>query len=121
MAPSSRHWTIALAMAALAAASRGSDGLSPRIGDGPLPIRAIEEIYQEARALRDQIDLTRSRGAITTRAGVALADLVVWYNAARAELERALVAGASSPLSEDDHRALEVMRRTLAQELVEEE
>jgi len=56
-----------------------------------------------------------------TRAGVALADLVVRYDAARAKLERALAAGASAPLSQDDRRALEVMRRALAQELIEEE
>ncbi|MGH8645944.1 MAG: hypothetical protein ACREX4_16385 [Gammaproteobacteria bacterium] len=110
-----------MAAAALAAASLGSCALPLMPGDGPLPIPAIEELYQEARALRDEIDVTRSRGSITTRAGVALADLVVRYNAARAELERALAAGASAPLSEDDHRALEVMRRTLAQELVDEE
>ncbi|MGH7253662.1 MAG: hypothetical protein ACREIE_07685, partial [Nitrospiraceae bacterium] len=98
-------------MAAAALAAAGSCVLPLTPSHGSLPIRAIEELYQEARALRDQIDLTRSRGSNMTRAGVALADLVVRYDAARAELERALAAGASAPLSEDDHRALEVMRR----------
>ncbi len=113
---------VALAMpaAALAAASLGSCTLLATPSDGLLPIRAIEELYQEARTLRDQIDVTRSRGSLTTKAGVALAELVVRYNGARGELERALAAGASAPLSEDDHRALGVMRRTLAQELVVE-
>jgi len=77
-----------MAAAALAAASLRSCRLPLTPGHGPLPIPAIEELYQEARALRDEIDVTRSRGSIATRAGVALADLVVRYNAPRAELER---------------------------------
>jgi len=63
--PSSRRWTVALAITALAlaAGSLGSCGLPLTPSHGPLPIRAIEEIYQEARALRDEIDVTRSCGS----------------------------------------------------------
>ncbi len=123
MIPSSRPRTVVflIAAAALAAAVLGSCGLPLRSGNGPRPIGAIEELYQEARALRDEIDVTRSRGSTTTTAGVALTDVVVRYEGARAELERVLLAGAAPPLSQQDDRALEVMRRTLASELVPEE
>jgi hypothetical protein len=110
-----------IAAAALAVAALGSCGLPLALVDRPLPIREIEELYQATRTLRDEIDVTRSRGSITTTAGVALTDLVVRYNTARAELERALSAGAAPPLSEQDDRALGVMRRTLAGELAPEE
>jgi hypothetical protein len=110
-----------LAAAALAPAALGSCGLPLSPQGRPLPIREIEELYQETRALRDEIDVTRAGGSTTTTAGVPLADVVQRYGAARAGLARALAAGAAPPLSEEDARALEVMRRTLARELVPEE
>jgi hypothetical protein len=118
----SRPWTVACsaALAAIVAAALGSCGLPLAIVDRPLPIGAIEELYQEARALRDEIDVTRSRGASATPDGVALAEVAARYGAAREELERALAAGASAPLSEQDEAALAAMRRALAAELVEE-
>jgi len=100
------------AAAALAVTAVGSCG-PPR----PLPIRDIEAVYQETRALRDEIEVTRSRGSTTTTAGVALEDVVGRYGAARSELARVLAAGAAAPLSPQDQRALEVMRRTLARDL----
>jgi len=110
-----------LAAAALAAAAVGSCALPLAPVDRPLPIREIEALYQAARALRDEIDVTRSRGAPTTTTGAPLADVVQRYAAARGRLERALSAGAAPPLSQQDDRALEVMRRTLASELAPEE
>src|SRR5262245_56005993 len=62
-----------LAAAALAAVLHGSCGLPLAFDARPLPIRDIEERYQQARALRDEIDVTRSRGADATAAGVPLA------------------------------------------------
>ena len=123
MIASSRSRTVVfpIAAAALAAVALGSCGLPLASGNGPLPIRVVEERYQEVRALRDEIDLTRSRGSTTTTAGVALPDLVDRYDAARAELERVLLAGAAPPLSGQDQQALEVIRRTLARELAPEE
>ena len=108
---SSRASTIAAAAAALAAALASCG--PPR----PLPIRDVEERYQETRALRDEIDLAHHRGAATTTAGAALADVALRYGAARSELVRALEAGASAPLSQQDEQALAVMRRTLDGEL----
>jgi hypothetical protein len=123
LTPSSRPWKVVstVAAAALAVAALGSCRLPLLSSRRPLPIRSIEDLYQEARALRDEIDLTRSRGSSTTTGGVALGEVVVRYDAARAELDRALAAGASPPLSEEDGRALEVMQATLARELVAEE
>jgi hypothetical protein len=120
MTPRSRVWMVvcAAALAAFAAAALGSCGLP--LARGERPIAAIEALYQQTRALRDEIDVTRSRGSSTTKAGVALAEVVGRYDAARSDLERALAAGASPPLSEQDERALAVMRRTFADELVAE-
>jgi hypothetical protein len=118
LTPASRPWTVArtAALAAFVAAALGSCGLPLKL-DRPLPIGAIEELYEETRALRDEIEVTRSRGSTTTTAGVALAEIAARYGAVRADLERALAAGASPPLSEQDEAALAVMQRTLAAEL----
>jgi hypothetical protein len=86
-------------------------------GAAPLTIAQIEEQYQATRALRDAIDVTRSRGAAQSLEGVALTDLVGRYNAQRAVLAQALAAGAAPPLSPEDDRALAVMRETLARDL----
>jgi hypothetical protein len=120
---STRRWTIAwtTAVAALAVASLAACGLPQAPATRPRPIGALEELYQQVRALRDEIDVTRSRGATATTTGVPLADLAPRYDAARAGLARALAAGASPPLSEQDERALEVMRQTLVRELVPEQ
>src|SRR5262245_57335372 len=101
----------AIAAAALGAAAFGACRPS---GDRPLAIRDVEEHYQETRALRDEIEVTRSRDATETTRGVALGDVVERYAAARSELVRVLAAGAAPPLSPQDELALEVMRRTLA-------
>jgi hypothetical protein len=109
-------WTSALA--ALAALALASCGAPSAPADRPRPIGAIEELYQQVRALRDQIDVTRSRGANATPTGVPLAELARGYDAARTELASALEAGAAPVSSEQDDRALATMRRTLAEVLV---
>jgi hypothetical protein len=117
-----RFWTIAWATAvtALAVAALGSCSSPLAPAERPRPIDALEELYAQVRELRDQIDVTRSRGATATLAGMPLSELVVRYDTARAGLSRALAAGASPPLSEQDARALAVMRRTLAAQLTPE-
>jgi hypothetical protein len=110
-----------LAAAALAAAWLGACGLPLVSREQPLPIDRIEALYQETRALRDELDVTRFRGAKATTAGVPRAEVARRYDAARAGLARALAAGAAPPLSDEDERALEAMRQTLASELVSED
>jgi hypothetical protein len=118
----SRPFTVSLVIlaTALAAAAVGSCGRTPAPDATPLPIKAIERLYEETRALRDEIGVTRSRGSSTTMAGVALEDLVGRYNAVRSQLQRALEAGPTPPLSAEDERALEVMKGTLGRDLREE-
>jgi hypothetical protein len=91
-------------------ATFGSCGKPPADGDRLQPIAAIERLFRDTRELRDQIDVTQSRGANATTTGVALMDLVDQYNANRAQLQRALAAGARPPLQEADLRALLAMR-----------
>jgi len=89
--------------------------------DDPLrSIGEIEQIFQKTRALADPIDVTRSRGATTTTTGVALADLIGSYNSQRIQLQRALTVGPASPMSEEDLRALDAMRRALETYLPEQ-
>ncbi len=115
LAPNPRPACVAASLAALAAAALGScTGPVPRA----LPVSSLEERYRETRALKDAIDVTLSRGALKTPRGVALADLLDRYAASRARLGRDLAA-ATPPTSELDARALEIMRRTLATDLVE--
>jgi hypothetical protein len=82
-------------------------------------IATVEAAYQDARLLKDQIDVTRSRGADRNEGGVALADLVAQYRAARARLE-ALSASVTAGGAAEDRRALEIMRRALEGDLDEE-
>lgn len=107
-------WLVAFT-AALAAC-----GLPPAPGAGTPSLAAVEELYRETRVLRDAIDVTRSRGAVTSTEGVPLEDLVARYAVLRAELARALAAQATPLRSEQDARALEMMRAGLARDLVEE-
>ena len=83
-------------------------------------LAAAEAAYQDARLLKDQIDVTRARGAQTTPRGVTLTDLLAQYRAARARLTAALPPGRAGRPGDEDSRALEVMRRTLAKDLGEE-
>ena len=104
---------VALALCACARPA-GSPGEAPATRDA-------ERLYQQVRELRDEIDVTRSRGAETTPQGVPIASLVARYSTARAELVPALADGAFPSATGSDARALAIMRRTLATELVEEE
>ena len=87
----------------------------------PAPLAAAEAAYQDARWLKDQIDVTRARGAQTTPRGVTLSDLLAQYRAARARLAAALPSERVGMTGDEDRRALDVMRRTLAKDLREED
>ena len=108
------HW--ALVPAALAAVLLAACARNP-----PAPLAAAEAAYQETRWLKDQIDVTRARGAQTTPRGVALSDLLAQYRAARARLAAALPSDRIGMTGDEDGRALDVMRRTLAKDLREED
>jgi hypothetical protein len=82
-------------------------------------VETTELIFQQTRALFDQVDVTRSRGAIVSTEGVALAGLVESYNGARADLQRALVGDPDLPASGEDPRALHAMRDALERYLPE--
>ena len=108
------HW--ALVPAALAAVLLAACARKP-----PAPLAAAEAAYQDTRWLKDQIDVTRARGAQTTPRGVALSDLLAQYRSARARLAAALPSDRVGMTGDEDGRALDVMRRTLAKDLREEE
>ena len=108
------HWV--LVPAALAAVLLAACARKP-----PLPLAAAEAAYQDTRWLKDQIDVTRSRGAQTTPRGVALSDLLAQYRSARARLAAALPSDRVGMTGDEDGRALDVMRRTLAKDLREED
>src|SRR5437867_958390 len=93
--------------------------LACRPGSGA-PLSAVEATYEEARSLRDQIDVTRARGAQRTRRGTSLADLVGRYRAAREKLQSALQDGPRAGLGADDRRALDVIKRSFGKDLVDE-
>jgi hypothetical protein len=79
----------------------------------PRSFGEVEQTFQQTRALRDQIDVTRSRGATIALDGVALADLVGSYNAVRSQLEQDLAGDLDPPPSGEDARALKAMRDAL--------
>jgi hypothetical protein len=83
-------------------------------------LSAAEAAYQDVRHLKDQIDVTRARGARATQQGVVLSDLLVQYRAARDGLRKVLPAGGGAGLGSEDRRALDVMTRTLEKDLGEE-
>jgi hypothetical protein len=118
----SRSFTpiVAASLAVVALATLGSCGKPSAPDDQLLSVAEIEQLFSDTRALGDQIDVTRNRGATTSTTGVALADLIGSYSSVRIRLQRALSAGASSPTSEEDLRALAAMRRTLEIYLPEE-
>lgn len=88
---------------------------------GTAALERAESTFQETRYLKDQIDLTRSRGVGESLRGMPLERLVENYRAARARLETALAAVNTAALApEEDRRALMVMRRALEKDLAPE-
>lgn len=83
-------------------------------------LASLEAAYQEVRALKDSIEVTRARGAPRTPQGAPLSDLVARYRAARARLQSLLDALSPEDFGGEDRRALEMVRRTLDRDLPEE-
>jgi hypothetical protein len=84
-------------------------------------LQAVESIYQDTRAWKDEIEVTRARESGRTLEDGALVDLVTRYEAARAKPGRALATVRSDRLSPEDRRALDTIRRTVENELEEEQ
>ncbi|HEX9814968.1 MAG TPA: hypothetical protein VGB31_08500, partial [Myxococcota bacterium] len=60
----------------LAAVALGSCAERPANDALPGSVEEIEQIFQQTRALEDQIEVTRSRGATVATDGVALTELI---------------------------------------------
>ncbi|MBW2691997.1 MAG: hypothetical protein JRE57_05115 [Deltaproteobacteria bacterium] len=91
----------------------GFCGERPAIEAPPPSVGDIEQTFQQTRALGDQIDVTRSRGATSALDGVALADLIDSYSAVRTQLQQDLAGDLDPPPSGEDARALKAMRDAL--------
>ena len=103
--------SLAAALPLLAAAC----GLAPDTS-----VQAVEMIYRDVRSWKDELDVTRARGASRTARGVPLTEVIARYNERRTKLQGALAGLQVSPRSPEDRRALEVMRHTLEETLGEE-
>lgn len=103
--------SLAAALPLLAAAC----GLAPDTS-----VQAVETIYRDVRSWKDELDVTRARGASRTARGVPLVEVIARYNERRTKLQGALAGIQVSPRSLEDRRALEVMRHTLEETLEEE-
>ena len=97
----------------LAAVALGSCAERPANDALPGSVEEIEQIFQQTRALEDQIEVTRSRGATVATDGVALTELIAAYSAIRIQLQQALAGDLDPPPSGDDARALDAMRKAL--------
>jgi len=104
---------VALLAAGLSASLLGACREQPAEQASPRSLAEIEQIFQQVRALGDQVEVTRSRGAATSTDGVALAELVGAYNALRIQLQQALERDPDPQPQGDDARALEAMRHAL--------
>ena len=115
-----RSAAVSLLAAGLAGVALGSCG--ERSGDDASvrSVEASEQIFQQLRALRDQIAITLSRGATVSTDGVALADLIGSYSSIRADLQQALVGDPNPAASGEDLRALHAMRNALERYLLED-
>jgi len=104
---------------ALLAASLGALCLACPRGSGA-SLSAVEAAYGEARYEKDQIDVTRARGAQETPQGTSLTDLIARYRAARDRLKSALQDRSFAGLGADDRHALDVIARAFAKDLADE-
>jgi len=86
-----------------------SSNESPR-----LSIHQIERIDQKTVDLSDQLDIAPE----SSKGSAQFADLVSAYIAGRARLERALSMDPLDSMTQDDSRALRMMRRAFEEELV---
>jgi len=90
-------------------------------GPGPGPsLRNAETIYRSVRALKDQIDVTKARGADRNRAGVTLASLGSDYRQERAHLRQALRSDSFKSLQGEDRAAFEIMSGAIEKDLADD-
>jgi hypothetical protein len=80
-----------------------------------------ESLYREVRDLRDEIDVTRARGADASVEGASLAELLRRYRERRTRLVGSLASLSGASLAGPDARAFAVMRHALATGLDAEE
>ncbi len=91
-------------------------------GAGPgVSLESTEAIYQQVRAFKDQIDVTKARGADTSAAGVPLGALDKDYRKARERLRQALGSGVFGAPAGEDRRAIEIMRGALEKDLADDQ
>jgi hypothetical protein len=113
-------FAVVVLAAALAGVALGFCGERPPSDASSRSVEEIEQTFQQTRALRDQIDVTRSRGETVAPSGVALADLIRSYAEVRTRLERELAVDPDPTTSENDERALRAMRDALESYLPED-
>lgn len=95
----------------LAVVSRAARSAAP---PAHAPIAILETQFLDFRDLKDLIDVTVARGAPRSEDGVDLSSLATRYRVGLGAL-RTRLATAATPNDEGDQRALEVMRRALAE------
>jgi len=103
---------IALLASCFAAVLLGSCDGRHASESSPRSVVEIEQLFQQVRALGDQIEVTRGRGASTATDGTPLSVLIDAYNARRLDLQQALASDPKPQPEGDDVRALQVMRHS---------
>ena len=104
-----------LGLALLAACGPAPTQPSPRRPVGSMA--AAESSFASVRDLRDRIDVAVASAARATSDGFPLERAARHYDSLRAELAKRLQGVDSAALTDDDPRALGVMRLTLARDL----
>ena len=95
-----------------------TDGCGRGSGESP---RGIESMYQDVRASKDEIEVTRARGANQTSEGVALTDVMARYTTARTRLTAALRSVRLDRLPPEDRRVLDAIRLAAEKDLLHED
>jgi hypothetical protein len=101
----------------VAAVGLGACAPRPSGGVPPGPLAAAESLYLELRDVRDRIDVAAAAARDTASDGTPVAALVARHHQLRRAVAERLAAPDSAALSEEDRRALRVMRRALERAL----
>ena len=86
---------------------------SAQAGSAPVSLAPLERSYDSLRYLRDQLDVTRSRGADTTIHGVTTADLATAYRSTRRIVEAQLTNIPRNKLTPPELVAFATMEKAL--------
>jgi hypothetical protein len=114
LTPRSAGIALCLGVLACAGPAAGPGWALPRA-----PLYRLEQAYQELRAVRDQITVTRWLGDAVSPRGLARDSLLELDSVARRGVERELALIAPNRLAAEDARALETIRRAWDQGLSE--